>query len=400
VEAARAEKVIKEEEEKKLSAAKKKAAAPTGGRFGQSYGVTKPAAPVDFNYSKWDHLADSDDSDDDPTPPGSAGHSLGPSVGPVRGVAPPAPSNPLEAEMLKDPRLLEASRLIELGQKTGDMEMLKKAEQLTHEALAAKGMSPEQITRMLGTAPVSAAPAPGPKTKAAKKKAQGVKLPEDKEAMKCSLTSGIQELENKQMEIDNEQKMLQQIAESGGPEDFFNYMRSQGMTEDDIMKIMSGDKSVMEQAVAQKAYDLDEETRASVARVEEVSQQVDALRKGDKTAEEVRIEEEARLGGNSTPEPVGVWKASDAGKASEKGGIEVPGYSIEPSDNALVITIKLPNVVSVSEIDKDVSRTSLELEVSDLYKLNVRLPQAVDEDEVSAKWVKSDRKLILTCELE
>ena len=141
--------------------------------------------------------------------------------------------------------------------------------------------------------------------------------------------------------------------------------------------------------------------------MEEVAAQVDALRSGTKTADEVRQDEEARERGYKPQEAptVGIWKEPEVASPmpnpeTKKGGVEVPLYSMEPSDNGLTVSIQLPNVASVSEIDMEVTRTTLELEVPDLYKLKVRLPQAVDEDEVSAKWVKQERKLVLTCGLE
>ena len=54
----------------------------------------------------------------------------------------------------------------------------------------------------------------------------------------------------------------------------------------------------------------------------------------------------------------------------------------------------------MAEIDVDVTRLSISLEVPDMYELQVRLPHPVDDDEVSARWIKQEHRLVLDCGLE
>ena len=58
----------------------------------------------------------------------------------------------------------------------------------------------------------------------------------------------------KQREIQREEELLSQIAEAKGPEAFFEYMKSQGMSDDDIQRMLSGDQQVMEEALARKVF--------------------------------------------------------------------------------------------------------------------------------------------------
>ena len=62
--------------------------------------------------------------------------------------------------------------------------------------------------------------------------------------------------------------------------------------------------------------------------------------------------------------------------------------------------IELPGVTSVGEIDMEITRSNLELEVEGLYELKLRLPQPVDDDEVAAKFIKQESRLLLTLGLE
>jgi len=382
-----------EAEEAKQKAAvekkKQKKAAPQG-RFGQSFQGS--GKPQDLNYNKWDNLDLDTDSDDDPTPPE---RKRAPAM---HGMAAPAPSNAMEEAVLNDPRLKEAARLIEIGRKTGDMALLQQAERLTHEALAATGMSQDQITQMMGTSPMAAPAAP----KAAKP-VEPVDLNSlDPKQMKDTMVSGLAELEAKQRAIQQEQDALEAIAASGGPEDFFKYMASQGMSPADITKILSGDTELMKDAVARKTEELDSNTMDTVSRVEQVAAQVEALKLG-------HTDPDALFAGPA-PAPAMAGAAKPAAKGKRKikvpiqevpaPGAEAPVYTIEPEGGALKIRIELPKVASVGEIDMDVTRTALELEVPGVYKLKVRLPQPVDDDEVAAKWVKQERRLELTCGLE
>ena len=362
-----------------------------------------------INYSKWDNYVDSDDSDDDPSPPKPVTQA----PLPVHGVEPPsAGSNSFEDAMLKDPRLVEAARLIQLGQKNGDMASLKKAEKLTREALVSQGMGPEQINRLLGTTPI-ATPVPAKKEKQRPIRQYDISKPADQKEARSVFESGIEELNKQSAQLLAEQEKLEQIATAGGPEDFFEYMKSQGMTEEDIMALMSGDKSVMQKAVDKKTAELDDATRSTVDRVDEVAAQIDGLKSGKLSPDDIAEAEERRaqeVAGVPPKPKEGIWKAPSKAPSKPEERTKatppqvqqqaVPTYTIEPVDDSLQVMIELPGVQSVGDIDIDVTRTRLELEVEGLYELKVRLPQPVDDDSVKAKWVKQEHKLCLTLGLE
>jgi len=364
--------------------------------------AVQSAAAPGISYSKWDNFVDSDDSDDDPAPPTQAGGPNPRRAPSVNGVSPPSQgSNPFEEEMLKDPRLLQAAKLIEKGRKNGDMDLLKQAEKLTHQALAAKGMRPDQIARMLGTAPVAAVPS---STQApVKLPAYDIRKPADAAEMRGHFTSGLAELTAQQASIQAEEAKLAQLAEAGNPEEFFKYMHEQGMSEEDLTRLMSGDQSVMQEAVDRKTAQLDSDTKNTVDRVEQVAAQIDALSKGELDPQEIETQLKLAAARKSTPKtnPSSSFKFP-VSNASPKGGRgkSVPVYTIEPVEGALRVVIELPGVTSVGEIDMEITRSNLELEVEGLYELKLRLPQPVDDDEVAAKFIKQESRLLLTLGLE
>jgi len=349
------------------------------------------------NYSKWDSICDSDDSDDDPSP------ARAPPV--VNGIVPPPSSSMSDFEqgMLKDPRLLEAARLIELGKQTGDMALLKQAERLTHEALASNGLSEDQISRMLNNAPVAA-----PAASKAPSRGCDKSKPLNTKAAKTTMASGLKDLEAKQRQIEAEQEKLRQLEEAGGPEAFFEYMREQGLSEDDITRMLSGDTSVMEAALAAADCDLDAETIETIRTVESVADEVHQLSKEELQqrvrqerhefeVEELEDDEPSDVGpkAQQRPQPAPAPKPSPAPKRAR-----IPSYSVELIPAGLRVTVQLPGVASVSDIDLDVTRMALALDVPDIYHLDLKLPKPVDEDEVAAKWLKQESALEILCELE
>jgi hypothetical protein len=62
---------------------------------------------------------------------------------------------------------------------------------------------------------------------------------------------------------------------------------------------------------------------------------------------------------------------------------------------SLLITIDLPNMVRQSEADLEISENMLDLYVKDKYKLNIKLPYEIIEDEGTATFDRKNRKLVL-----
>ena len=77
----------------------------------------------------------------------------------------------------------------------------------------------------------------------------------------------------------------------------------------------------------------------------------------------------------------------------------VPKYSLQPVEGGIKISVQLPKVNSISEIDLDVTPTACTLEVAGVYHLVVKSTFVLNDDDVAAKWIKQDRILEVVCGL-
>lgn len=75
-----------------------------------------------------------------------------------------------------------------------------------------------------------------------------------------------------------------------------------------------------------------------------------------------------------------------------------PTYSLSPTadGSALVLTVDLPEVDSVAEIDVDISPRKVELHVLDAYRLVLPLEQTIDDEAAAAKFLRKRHVLKLT----
>jgi len=70
-------------------------------------------------------------------------------------------------------------------------------------------------------------------------------------------------------------------------------------------------------------------------------------------------------------------------------------YTHNNRPTSLLITIELPKMVSQSEADLEISENTLDLYVKDKYKLNIKLPYEINEDEGTATFDRKNRNLVL-----
>lgn len=96
-------------------------------------------------------------------------------------------------------------------------------------------------------------------------------------------------------------------------------------------------------------------------------------------AEEAKVVEEAEEAGPARPQSTQVL---------------VRGEDLE--DDALQVSIELPQLDSIAMVDLEVSAKALSLEAGDMYKLELPLKYTVDDDSVSAKFDKVSRTLLVT----
>jgi len=64
-------------------------------------------------------------------------------------------------------------------------------------------------------------------------------------------------------------------------------------------------------------------------------------------------------------------------------------------DDKLQVTIELPELNTTADVDLDVTKRSLSLQVEGLYKLDLPLDHDVDEDSVTAKFDKAAKQLVI-----
>lgn len=85
----------------------------------------------------------------------------------------------------------------------------------------------------------------------------------------------------------------------------------------------------------------------------------------------------------------------------EQNAFSVPKHSTrlikgdDLDDDKLEVTVELPLLTSIGDVDLEVEGRILSLEVEGQYALDLELDHAVDEDEVQARFDKSAKKLVL-----
>jgi hypothetical protein len=80
---------------------------------------------------------------------------------------------------------------------------------------------------------------------------------------------------------------------------------------------------------------------------------------------------------------------------SDHAAIDTPQYIMETKGDVLLVTVTLPEVGSVAEIDLDVTATHLYLEVINSYRLHLELSHEVLPGAIKAKFVKKSSCLKL-----
>ena len=85
----------------------------------------------------------------------------------------------------------------------------------------------------------------------------------------------------------------------------------------------------------------------------------------------------------------------------ESTGLPVPKHTMkllpgEDLDDKLQITVELPLVNHIGDVDLEIEPDSLVLGVEETYELRLKLQKEVDEDRVSARFDKAAKKLIIT----
>jgi HSP20 family molecular chaperone IbpA len=103
-----------------------------------------------------------------------------------------------------------------------------------------------------------------------------------------------------------------------------------------------------------------------------------------------------KLGDEATSTPSGGRLIEEIGDRQEV----VPVYEVKREDDGeggrcVVVRVELPKVSTVSDVDLEINENVLELQVPDLYAVNITFDEAVDEDSVKATFDKTTRVLLV-----
>lgn len=96
-----------------------------------------------------------------------------------------------------------------------------------------------------------------------------------------------------------------------------------------------------------------------------------------------------------------VHESDRAGAPSASAALVAPEYSVEEvvgynGQQLIEVTVELPRVESISDVDLDIEDDTLELEAEGCYRLVAKLPHGVDLDTIKAKFDKAAKQLVVT----
>lgn len=356
---------------------------PAAARFGASYDVKNPGS-YNTDYSKWDRVADSDSDDE------------------VSAQPKPVSKEPEMDE--NDKMLLRASQMTQECQMRGDEKGMEAAMAMARQALHAKGVPEDEINNVMqqeqqrtsGVMP----PAPAPVAPSGP-----LNVSSAQSKMNTALNSANDELDR----IRNQQASLENI---NGPEEFFQFMEQQGMDEEMIQRMMSGDMTVIEEAVKSQGPDL--ETTETVAQVDALAAQIAALAdeksgliaqqneaiaalEHKKKAHKKTLSELKQVEDKKKDAEQALVDCEDVLKASQPDSSSEPKHTFSHSDGEVTVSVELPGVSSVADVELDIADRMMTVEAGE-WELMLPLPE-VDEDCVKAKFVKESSTLVVTLRL-
>jgi len=224
-------------------------------RFGASYGQTAPKS-YSSDYSKWDRIVDSDSDDEPSTKSKSKSKSKSKEI------------NSVEELDANDKLLLQAAKMAQQGQMSGNPSLVADSMRMAESALRSKGVPEQEVQKVMqeekakfGLIP---APLPDPEN-------EPLNIHSAKGKMKNALSAHEKELER----LQEQEEMLGRL---NSPEDFFKFMTESGMSEEQIQRMMSGDTSAMEEAIRKQESNVnDAETAKTLSQVDGLTAQIKSL---------------------------------------------------------------------------------------------------------------------------
>ncbi|GMI56605.1 hypothetical protein TeGR_g12453 [Tetraparma gracilis] len=250
---------------------------------------------------------------------------------------------------------------------------------------------------------------------------------------KSAMQSQIDELNEQMKKLEDQQNKLSSID---NPDDAFKFMQESGMTEEDMEKLVKAAGMNLDEKGAQDVVGdvvnntiggggsaSKEAVDAVVGSVEDVAAQIGELASSDPVDSD---DEEENTPPSSTassdPPPASALdpdtkKKMDnfsraisqqkeqremyekAEEAQEEQAM-VPSHTLDYTDSAFSLEVKMPLASSMKTIDLQVSRTQLKLGSEEGYTLELDWRHPIDDESIKAKFSKKTKTLTLSGLLE
>uniref|UniRef100_A0A7S2FBP4 PIH1D1/2/3 CS-like domain-containing protein n=1 Tax=Florenciella parvula TaxID=236787 RepID=A0A7S2FBP4_9STRA len=336
------------------------------------------------DYSKWDFI---NDEDEELKTPSSPTRSRGP---PTKGTGGPDPDLIRQLTALKND---DPAKLKELE---SELEVMK-AHALQQKAMAGNGGP--------GGAP-GGAPGGGPGGGAGNTiKAGNVQtgISSQADVLKQSMAA----LDQKKKDMETQMAQLEQLAAAGDGESVMRFFESQGMTPEDLQRMMGGSDAdthqVLDQTAAKNASEgIDEKGSDSALNFAE---QIDAVVRGDDLPPPPGGQT-SESGPGSSEVSVDSDDEAEADKAPEgvappvpKKQIVIPEHMQQLGKEGVVImVVRLPKLESATDVTLDVAprmfklRAEIPGEYAE-YALSLELGSTIDPGSSKAKWKKKENSL-------
>ena len=332
---------------------------------------------MSLNYSKWDNLVDdSDDSDDDDKPAVQRQQQRAQAVDPNL-------MGRLKELKAEDPRKLD--------QLNKELELMKQQALRQKQASATAGGG--RGGGGGGALPSNGSPG-----------AVDV-LANQSEVLQQQLA----DIDKKKKDMDENMERLERLAAAGDGESVLRFFESQGMSRDDIQRMMGGsdaDSQEVLSATATKAAEKHEDPDLN-ARAERALQLADEMK--------VTLSDNDDSATAAGPAPAPPRVAVGAALSEPLPPLVetlVPTYHQKVAGGSVVLCVEMPELAKVGDAELDVARRTFKLRghihnaaaTSDSssarkkeYLLSTELAAAVDPDAVAAKWSKKTKTLTVTC---
>mmetsp|Transcript_15307 Transcript_15307/g.33071 ORF Transcript_15307/g.33071 Transcript_15307/m.33071 type:complete len:373 (+) Transcript_15307:127-1245(+) len=320
--------------------------------------------------------------------------------------------------------LQEAFRLMQVAKQSGDQRAQERANELALKAVERGGPEMKQrfqqeLLRQAGQDPTTKKGLEAILSPSSKEDPKGKKVNSDTLMASADRMTDLNGTINKlhdQMQagaakaskqLEAMQKQQEALEKLQSPEDFASFMSSQGISEQDLQRIFSGDEAHMKTVIEKALGQTEEETGNGKKEAENLDALLGAVNDIHKTLihdSPDRSVPEPTTTAPSPSSPSQEPKAKAKAKEAERPAPTIPPHRVQyqKDDNGKVLQVELkcdlPGVASMDAIELDLSEKYLRLRTtSPSYVVNVGpFPNLVDPSAARAKFSKKKQELSLT----